>query len=420
MLDPTLSRLKRLANGFLMYGAIIVGTLTLLDLALIASGQFPPPTRPGHPELGWIPAPATGSMVDDTCWDLASERTVTIGRNEDGLRTHYSRAQLDRDTTLFKVAVSGDSHTELCAPNDSTHFGVTEHALDEAGVPAAVFAYGAGKYSVLQAYLAVRPAMWRHDADAFVLNFYSGNDFYDMLRVDDRPHLAASADGYELAPPIWYQEDPPDLKRRSRVLYALRMVGDVTGIGRAWVRIRYLNDVAAAQGEGVGQVVGYMNDLRRARVPEVEYPEAFVAQMLNQQLFFHRFPAAVEDSRQRVKYLMEMIRRENPDRLLLMSPIPSYQLVYRDDVPAIFMDMLQRLPITNESGIAEEESFYRFLEQMAAETGWLFVDNLATLRAAHEKSELYNHADYHLQPVASEVIGQDQARVILQSLGRTP
>ena len=62
-----------------------------------------------------------------------------------------------------------------------------ERELNSMALQSAVFAFGAGKYSPLQTYLAVREPIQQYSADAFVLNFYTGNDFYDMLRVDDRP-----------------------------------------------------------------------------------------------------------------------------------------------------------------------------------------------------------------------------------------
>jgi hypothetical protein len=277
----------------------------------------------------------------------------------------------------------------------------------------AVFANGAGKYSPLQAYLAVREPMERYSADAFVLNLYTGNDFYDMLRVDDRPFLEPDGDGYRIAEPVWYQLDSPHKRRDSRVLYLIESAYQKTGLRRVLLRMHYLRDVASSQKAGIGTVAAYMNDLRKAASNKVEYSHAFSAQMLNQQLFFHRFAGSREESVRRVKALLELVRRQNPDRLLVMSPVPSYQLVNRTPVDSALLEVVGRLPITYESGVAEELELYQTLKRMALESGWIFVDNLSRLREYQGTELLYNRTDYHIEPVASEIIGKAQAREIV-------
>src|SRR5690606_2483070 len=128
------------------------------------------------------------------------------------------------------------------------------------------------------------PTLDAYRPEAMILNLYTGNDFYDMLRVDDRPHFVATDSGYAIAPPVWYQSDPPGVRRRSRVLHVFRTLSDVTGVRRVWVRVRYLQDVAREQGRGMRAVAAYMSDLREASVPEAGYPQALSAQFLNQQI----------------------------------------------------------------------------------------------------------------------------------------
>ncbi|PYQ10589.1 MAG: hypothetical protein DMH00_10670, partial [Acidobacteria bacterium] len=45
--------------------------------------------------------------------------------------------------------------------------------------------------------------------------------------------------------------------------------------------------------------------------------------------------------------------------------------------------------------------------------GWLFVDNLAPLRAYQGPERLYNSFDYHLRPAASAIIGTSEAEAVL-------
>lgn len=412
------SRLRRFAVACAVYGAITVITLVLVDLVLIALGLFPPRVNFGDAELGWVGAPATGAMTEQVCFDFTAGVPVTTIRNENGLRTSRPAALFLGTDSLYSIAVSGDSQTELCAPNDSTHFGFLERDLRIAGVPAATFAGGAGKYSPLQAYLAVRRYFPEYSPDALVLNIYTGNDFYDMLRVDDRPHFVPQGDGFQIAPPVWYQETPPGTVRRSRVLFALRSIAEATGLRNAWVRVRYLSDVADARGEGFGTVVRYMNDLRKAIAPEVGYSAAFAAQILNQQLFFHRFPGSREESLVRVRALLEMIRTQNPEMTLVLSAIPSYQLAPGDSVATAYLRLFEKLPLTFEESVAEELLLYDSLREIAEDEGWFFVDNLPLLQEYEGEVQLYNSYDYHLTPPASERVGGAQAAAILESIGQ--
>jgi hypothetical protein len=395
-----------------VYALIVVITLVIADLALIALGLFPPRVRPGHPEVGWVSAMPSGEMRESGCVEYSTGERMTYTRNEDGMRTPHSSKELREDSAAFTIAVGGDSQTEICVPNERAHFGVMERELRAGGVPAAVYAFGSGKYSPLQAYVALRRTLKDYSADAFVLNLYTGNDVYDMLRIDDRPHLVRAGDGYAIAPPIWYQEDPPGLVRRSRVLFALRSVAEATGVRNLTVRLRYLRDAAGEQGHGMGAVLSYMMDLRRSSSPELGYPAAFSAQMLNQQLFFHHFPGSRDESLRRVRALLEIIRREHPGLVLVLSPLPSYQLVLREQVDSTMLRVLARLPITNEAGIQQEGELYEALKGIAAESGWLYVDNLTPLRAYGDGAALYNAFDFHFLPPASEIIGRAQAETI--------
>ena len=406
------SKVKRAATATAIHAGILVTTLALLDLALLALGLFPPVQNHGDENVGWVAAPPTGDFREDTCLDLTTMQMVSYRRNEAALRTSFSSEALRARNDLLKVAVSGDSHTELCNPNEEIHFGVMERELGRLGREAAVFSYAAGKYSPLQAYMSVRPHIDSFGAHVFVLNLYTGNDFLDMLRIDDRPHFRPVEDGYHVTSPVWYQMDPPGTVRRSRVLFAVRSVLDRLGLRNAWVRVRYLRDAAKEQDQGWRAVFGYMNDLRRAMAGEVTYPASLSAQMLNQQLFFEAFPGSLDESVRRLEFLLEWIREEHPDVILLMSPIPSYQLVGQRPIDSVFLEVLERLPVTYAAGVTEETELYERLRNLSVAHGWLFADNLSLLRAFYGPERLYSDADYHILPVASEIIGRNQAAVL--------
>jgi len=409
------AQIKRLLLTAAKYSGIVLATLLAVDGACIALGVFPPTYEYGEPDVGWVASPPTGVMHEDRCTDYATGTTYRYTRNEDGVRTDRSAAELLADSERYLIAVTGDSQTDLCAPNPQTHAGVLESALNASGLRTSVLAYGAGRYSPVQDYVVFKKALLKYHPDAFVLNLYTGNDFYDVLRVDDRPHFVRTDSGYAVAPPVWYLYDPPGVRRRSRVLFAVRSVAKRTGIQGFVQRLQVLRALAAEQGKGLGTVLAYMNDLRKSTEPSVGYPAALSAQMLNQQLFFHRFPESRAESVRRIRALLALIRRENPGLGLVLSPLPSYELVQQQPVDSALLRTLARLPITYEGGLQEERALYDTLQVLARETGWLFVDNLRPLQAYHGPHRLYNDFDYHLLPAASEIIGRAQAQALMAS-----
>lgn len=406
------ARIKRLLLTTAQYGVIVLATLLAIDVACIVLGVFPPTYEYGEPDVGWVSAPSTGAMREDRCIEFSTGTTYTYTRNEDGVRTPRSAAELVADSQSYLIGVTGDSQTDLCAPNAQTHAGVLETALNASGLRAVVLPYGAGRYSPVQDYIVFKKTLLKYHPAAFVLNIYTGNDFNDILRVDDRPHFVRSDSGYSIAPPVWYRFDAPGVRRRSRVLFALRSIAKRTGVQGFVQRLQVLRAVAAEQGKGLRTVLAYMNDLRKSEEPSVGYSGALSAQMLNQQLFFHRFPESRVESIRRVRALLELIHRENPGLVLLLSPLPSYELAQEQPVDEALLRTLARLPITYESGLREERALYDTLQVLARDTGWLFVDNLRALKAYKGPDRLYNNFDYHFLPAASEIIGRAQAEVL--------
>jgi hypothetical protein len=415
--DVTPLRRTRLRKAIASAG-LVAATLFAVDVVCITFDLFPPRTGPGDIEMGWRPDTSYGQMQVDRCFDHSTGKVVKYDRNEDGIRTGLSKTHILADTEAARIAVTGDSHTDLCVPNAALHSGVLESELRSSGVPAVTLPYGAGRFSPLQDYLAFRKVLRPYGPTVLIINFYTGNDFYDLLRVDDRPHFVTDGSGYRIAPPTWYSLDDPSARHRSRVFYAARSLTEPLGLRLLYVRFSELSRVAVQQNAGVTQVIGYMTDIYKAREPRVGYPNALTAQMLNQQLFFHYFRASKQESIRRTKALMALVRAENPDIMLVMSPIPSYQLVRQQPVDQVFLDTVRRLPIRYEDGVQEETELYDRLRDLAQEMGWLFVDNLAALKAHRGPERLYNAFDYHLVPEASALIGRAQAAAIGERLKR--
>jgi len=409
-------KVRKFLVASLVYLGITAVTLLVVDLACMALGLFPPSHNYGDPTLGWRPAGTSDQPQVGRCTEFMTGQTVTYARNEDGIRTSLSRSARTTDSGGVRIGVSGDSHTDLCAPNEEAHPGVLESALDSAGVPSSVLAYGAGKYSPLQAYLAFKEVLLPYRPRVFILNLYTGNDLYDILRVDDRPHFTATDSGYRIDPPVWLQYDDPKVRRRSRVLFAGRALADKMGIRQLSMRVGELRRMAGQHGGGLFGVFGYMRDLWKGREPSVGYSDAFTAQMLNQQLFFQRFPGSPEESMRRVRALLSLARKENPDLILVLSPLPSYQLTGEQPVDSILIRTLGRLPISYDEGVRQEAALYERLRGIAAAEGWEFVDNLTALRAYRGTERLFNTFDYHLTPVASAIVGRLEAALLLDTL----
>ena len=410
-----IERLKGIARTALPYAVITGLTLAILDVMLIVTGLFPPTANPGDPDLGWRPAAATGAMFVDRCTDLESGEIVSYSRNDRGVRSGLSSDEILAYEDGPVIAESGDSHSDLCAENARTHFGFTERFLVESGVDALMVAYPSGRYSPLQAYLAYELVLAPYGPQAFILNWYTGNDFNDLLRTDDRPFLARGDGGYEVADPIWYRFDDPEDRPTSRVLNLASLMLERTGVANAWYRVRFLHSMASERGQGLATVAGYLNDIRKSAEPSVGYPEAFAAQMLNQYLFFRRFEGAREESLARAEAVLEIVRREHPDLLLFLGPIPSYLLAYGTQPDSVLVRTMERIGAPLEDAVAQEEELYRWLEAAARRHGWVFVDHLETLRAWNDEGRLYNTFDYHITPIASEIIGRNQSLALLES-----
>jgi len=416
---PGSTNLRRL-RGVIVAIAIMAATLATTDLVMSAVGVFPPTATYGDSLLGWRSAGRSSGMQVGVCQEYESGSTFRYARNEDGIRTAWTKQALLSDTTHLLVGVGGDSQSDLCAPNDSVHSGILEAELDARGIPAVALLYASGRYSPLQSYLAMQDVVIPYNPDVLVLNVYTGNDLYDLLRDDDRPHFEKSNGRYVVAPPTWYTYDDPKHPPRSRLAYLARRMADAAGIRMALLRLAYLRTMATAYDEGLGTTAAYLRAILQARAPSLGYPDAFTAQMLNQQLFFHYFRGSEQEALRRMRELLQLIKRENPSRLLVLSPLPSYELVLGAASNPALRETLSRLPVSLEEGIEQESRIYYDLKRLAAEEGWLFVDNLPPLRGSEHPESLYNHFDYHLTPDASILIGRAQATVIAGALRQYP
>lgn len=418
--DPTpktrsFPRLRHWTKQIAVSVVVVVVTLAVLDALLIGFGLFPPRYDLGDADLGWsTEAPDPPPL--DWCFDYSRDLRVEYYRNQLGIRTSRTPAEIQALSEQFIVAAVGDSHSDLCMTNAETHQGVLESELTQFGIDSLVLSNGVGRYSPLQAYLLFKRRLEIFEPDALLLNVYTGNDFNDILRIDDRPHFVPAGEGYEVRPPTWYRYYDPEVHYLSRVLFVGRSLTDRLGVRNLYLRLLFLGKAARREGGGLGSIVSYMNDLRESSEPSIGYAGALSAQFLNQQLYLHHFPSAERESLRRMEFLMRMIRAENPGLMLIMSPIPSYELVGEEPIDAALPETLKRLPVTLEEGIDQEQRLYDALRGFSTEEGWVFVDNLEALREYRGSERLYNDFDYHITVAASRIIGTTQGDVIREQL----
>src|SRR5213594_1907237 len=115
------SRTRRLLKEVATYVGITVATLVAADVLCNLFGLFPPTYEYGDPDVGWISYGATGKLHEVRCTEYSTGGTFPYLLNEDGIRTGLHARQILTDSESWRIAVTGDSQTDLCAPNALTH-----------------------------------------------------------------------------------------------------------------------------------------------------------------------------------------------------------------------------------------------------------------------------------------------------------
>ena len=118
------TRWRSFATNLILSLVVTTLTLVVIDIVLIMAGLFPPVVNQGHPTVGWLGALPTGERENSVCIEPATGSLVRFPRNEDGVRTAHPRSAFVDGSVGLRVAFGGDSHTELCAPNEEVHFGM--------------------------------------------------------------------------------------------------------------------------------------------------------------------------------------------------------------------------------------------------------------------------------------------------------
>jgi hypothetical protein len=405
----------------LQRGSIAVGVaiLMLLAMELTIYALNLLDTRPalGDPRIGFGLA---GKRPDDD-----SQAKDYPHDNSRGFKTRRTVSEILQHPAALTIAVVGDSHTDLdrtAVPLSKQHPFVLEGLLRRA-FDAEVLHAGVGKFSPLQEYLLFKYYL----KDAFrpqilILNLYTGNDFFDLLRPDDRPHFDAAESGeISIRAPEWVVYANPggaSLSDRSALLGLMRDALLRLGQPKPLTRLRFLLKSAREEEANYRVVFSYVADVRRSLEPRLRYPGAYSAQVLNQALFLKKhFPHSAARSRRLFRHLLRLMKEENPGLTIVVSAIPSAVLADRVPHDTYFGDTLRRVGMSRHDVVQLERTLYEDARGATKEEGFVFVDILRAFMESRETAELFNGSDLHVTDVACEVIAEEQARMLAEMAG---
>jgi len=402
--------------------AVMAITALTLDVVCMITGVFPPSYRQGNESLGyfkwekhWINNRYCGKESRYKQSSIPElEDDPVIGRHRVGFRSSRSVADfIDRPLAGPRIICLGDSHTDLLYAFPYTHMGVLEKKLRDNDCEfTEVLGAGHSRYSPLQYWKLYETKLAQMSPDIVIMNFYLGNDFYDLLRPDDRPHLVPDPETqYSVALPRYIKYADPNyhgLLSQSRLVYLWKKTA-----GAKLSQIQYAMDACGAFGISKLQSLRYVNDLRRSVDDRLWYNGAVAAQFVNQALFFNRFPGSLEECVRRAEFVLQEMIADNPNTKLVLCPIPSRALVQPDIADPIYESILTRLPLDRETVLQQEQKLYNSLKTSSLNSGWLFVETIKPLREA--QGELYFRSDLHLAPEGSRIIGEAQAQALFDA-----
>ncbi len=415
---------KLIKEGLIFLGILLV-SLILFDQIFIRLDLFSPPKdQIGNEHVGFsfhLKQVGKENLGQQKSYlpRFKGKKGEIIKTNEWDCRSSRSIKEILSKPFPNLILVLGDSHTDLPYGNELTHPFILEHELKNMGVNSTeVFNAGYSRFSPLQCYLLYKYYLRKLNPRVIIFNLYIGNDFYDLFRIDDRPYLAKDANGnYKIHSPVWIKYRDPALQggsmQDSRVLFVLKKILQKADLWGNWMRVRYLLNTAREQNQGIGSIFKYMWDIKRSVEPSLWYPGAYSAQILNQQIFFKYFPKSKEESLSRLSFLLKMIKDENPDIKLVLSPIPSATLSGALKGSSVFQNKINQLGLTYSEIVESEQELFNRCREIAGEQGWIFVDLLSSFRAYPEPKVLFMKQDLHISPEASRLIGEEEAKAMM-------
>jgi SGNH hydrolase-like domain, acetyltransferase AlgX len=332
-------KLRRFGIGLAGWGASLLITLVLLEIALRVLG-IKPGTLPYHNNLG------------DAVLGMAPEKNMVWKANfpEYGgklvMRTNNLGFYEEEDTTplpapgVTRIVALGDSFTVgVCTPPENFPNQIEQHLNAAAGSRKfEVIDAGVGRYSPYQYYLKARVDAVPLHAQRLLVAFYAGNDYLDIIREDDRPYLSREPDGTVKAHPPHFvvykdpSEKPSSLEASRTYSIAHAALGPTLLYQISRAKLLYLNLSDAHR--GIFEIGKYLKQVRELD----RISHGLMVQSLHQYVWFQRFPDTLPTSTAFTKYTLEKLRElaQQNAIALTVTVIPSKPAVEPETLQPLF------------------------------------------------------------------------------------
>lgn len=112
-----------------------------------------------------------------------------------------------KEKDSITIVILGDSHLRFSDKDSNRNQAYfLQQLIQKSGISARIVVYGYGGYSFLQSFLYFDKFLKKFKPDIILYQLYSGNDFYDLLRNDDRPTIDVASQ--KIQNPYWINFRP--------------------------------------------------------------------------------------------------------------------------------------------------------------------------------------------------------------------
>ena len=394
---------------FIVLTAYYFIVIVFFDLLLVLSGFFEPVYRYGNKEVGHgYPINQDRYLFCEDCPDgQFREVTNSMGFKE------FDEPKIPFDGT--RVLFLGDSHMQGVCSNEETIADQFEQiATSRMGrkVDAQNGAYGGlspAQYARVLIYkgLQLKP-------NIVVIGLYTGNDYFDLMRTDDRPWVYLSGDTLEWGEPDWVVDKNPAFQRsilsHSRVFYLFDRIYTKT-LRYPYTRARYLYN-STPEGASFSRIWRFLYSLRKGN----ELGKNWWNQMLTQDLYFRLFDK-IDNADKLLHHLLRLYKdicKENNIRLVI-APIPTAIDIHTHALKPRYEALQQEIAnlADFEDVVAVLQERYNFIDKICEEENIEFYDLRKPLLEHARGKKLYYKNDFHINPEANRIIAEYLVHKIL-------
>jgi len=332
--------------------------------------------------------------------------------------------------SLIIVAI-GDSHLQVTDDNRKSHqCQALLDYLDSNNIPTKVITLATGGTSPVQQMFTYDEQIKKKGIkpDIILFQIYSGNDFAEILRDDDRPRIDFRADGTPDTVSInWIffrlsnknSSDYTSWPRDSRLLYlANAAIGHYNILLKTYASEK-ANELLHLS---LFEEIEYIRNLSRFEDKRFGYPGAVPAQFLNQYYLMTKYPRQFKsETVPRMKYFLEYFKKTNPDIPCMFFYLPSAPAIgaMSDKSQKIYIDILKRSNLTNIDIPQMEHSLYEMSDSINRSVGKPFLmynmtDTLSEANKMDGTQTFYDDPTLHVDTKARKVIGYYWGKEIIK------